>query len=118
MLKDKRTAVATRRTIVDTISSAFLPAEEMAEAAAALGAHCIGVMIEQRKKAMLPGHAGAEAMALIAEGTNKAIEAHRNFASAHRLLAALPGEYELPTALGPDCAPNSPFTSAVLRSVA
>lgn len=118
MSQERRIAAATRRTLADTVASAFIPTEESAEATAAHGAKCISVMIEQRRTAMLPPEAGAEALVLIAKGTHEALQSHLSFATAHKLLTDIPGQYGLPMGFGPDCAPNTPLFAGGLAAVA
>jgi hypothetical protein len=118
MSRHYRDAILARRTIVETVSAAFLPVEQSAQATIAHGAHCLSVLIEQRGKAMLPPHVGAEALSMIATATHLATEAHMNLAAAHRLLSDIPADMGLPMAIGPDCAPNKAFESARLQSVA
>jgi len=117
-MNDKRLAVVARRTIAETIAAAFLPTEKSAEATAAHGANCISVMMAERNRAQLAPGTGADALILVSQATTQALEACRDLAEAHRILAALPADLGLPVAVGADCAPNSPFTVGELRSVA
>ncbi|WP_380784820.1 hypothetical protein [Sphingomonas sp. R86521] len=97
----------TRDSAVNNVKSVFLPAEKSAESAAAHGARCIAVMIEERARARLPLDLGADALDHVVKGTNLAIEARRHFLTAHALLATLPGEIGATVAYGPDdCPPN------------
>lgn len=98
----------TRTEAVLNVKSAFLPAERSAESAAAQGARCIAVIIEERKRARLPFDTAAEALDQIVMATNMALESRKHFIAAHRLLAALPAAMGVEVAYGPDeCPPNS-----------
>ena len=113
----------TRTQAVDNVKSAFLPAERSAESAAAQGARCIAVIIEERARAKLPFDTAAEALDQIVLATTMALESRKHFIAAHRLLADLPARIGVEVAYGPDdCPPNTGELPAVepraLRAVA
>lgn len=103
----------TRTDAAEKVKSSFLPAERSAESAAVHGARCIAVMLEERTRARLPLDAGQEALEHVVRATNLALEAHRHFSDAHRLLATLSEQIGVTTAYGPDdCPPNKPLAEA------
>ena len=105
MLKERRNAVA-------NVGAAFLEAEKAADDAAARGARCVAIFIEERGRANLPPQIGRRALDLLGEGARQALAARQCFVEAHALLADLPGEIgirgSLDALFGDDtCPPNS-----------
>lgn len=97
----------TRGSAMSNVKNAFLPAENSAESAAALGARCIAVLIEERARARLPLDVGAEALAAVVEATNYALQARERFLSAHSMLAKIAVDLGAPMSYGVDECPNS-----------
>ena len=79
----------TRTDAGTTVAGAFLPVEEMAQMAAADGAKCLAVMIEQRIRAKLPADVGGDVLVLVAEAVQHQVAAANAFADAHRRLAEI-----------------------------
>lgn len=113
MLKERRTAV-------ENVKAAFLPAERAAETTAAMGARCVAIMIEERANANLPIATGAAAMGLVADALQLSLAARSKFVEAHLLLSRLPSEIGIAAYGGDECPPNEAFKSIepALRSVA
>lgn len=86
------------------VADAFLPVEHMAQTAAADGAKCLAVMIEQRMRARLPADVGAEVLTLVAEAVQHQVAAANAFAGAHKRLAELRDDLGLTIyGYGTDC---------------
>lgn len=102
-----------RSDVAAEVREAFRTAEAAAEHSAAAIARCVAVVIEARAKAKLPPIAAAEAIALIARGSQSAIDARQQMLAAHPLLTELGRELKV-ISFGPDggCVPNTPFTEA------
>ncbi len=102
-----------RSEVAVEVREAFRAAEAAAEQSAATIARCVAVIIEARAKAKLPPIAAAEAISLIAQASQGAIDARRHMLAAHPLLTELGRELKV-ISFGPDggCVPNSPFTEA------
>lgn len=100
-----------RSDVAAEVRDAFRAAETAAEQSAAAIARCVAVLIEARTKAKLPPIAGAEAIALVAKGSQSSLEARQHMLLAHPLLAELGRELKV-LSFGPDggCVPNVPFT--------
>lgn len=102
-----------RSDVAAEVRDAFRAAEAAAEHSAAAIARCVAVIIEARSKAKLPPIAGADAIALIAKGSQSSLEARQHMLAAHPLLTELGRELKV-ISFGPDggCVPNAPFTEA------
>lgn len=100
-----------RSEVAAEVREAFRTAETAAEQSAAAISRCIAVLIEARAKAKLPPVAAAEAIALIAKGSQSSLDARQHMLAAHPLLTELGRELKV-LSFGPDggCVPNSPFT--------
>lgn len=108
MTIDRKLNVLARRHSARVVAEAFMPAERGVEQAAIDGAHCIQVMIDERKKSRLHADVGADELVLVARGVTLALESYRAFATAHRTLIKIPAEHHMDEQFGPSCGENGP----------
>lgn len=103
----------TRIEVATDVQQAFHLAEQAVEASAAALARCTAILIEARGRAKLPPLAGSKMLALMAQGTQNAINARQQVLEAHPLLAELGRDIGV-LAYGPseECTPNQPFVGA------
>jgi tRNA U34 5-methylaminomethyl-2-thiouridine-forming methyltransferase MnmC len=115
MMTSKRTIVATRRTLGETLQNEFRPLEESADATAAKGFRFLALTLEQRAAAAMPVIAGETAIDLLYSACQRAYEAQAQLRQAHALWPAIAEQTGL---LAPECDPKGADEAVSLKIVA
>ncbi len=113
-MTSKRTIVAARRSLGETLKNEFRPLEESAEATAVRGFRFLALTLEQRSAAALPVIAGETAIDLLYSACQRAFEAQAQLRRAHALWPAIAEETGF---LAPECDPKGNDDAAPLKLV-
>lgn len=114
-MTSKRTIVAARRTLGETLQSQFRPLEESADATAVEGFRFLALTLEQRSAAALPPTAGEPAIDLLYSACQRAYEAQAQVRQAHALWPAIAEQTGF---LAPECDPKGAGDAIPLKIVA
>jgi hypothetical protein len=115
MMTSRRTIIAARRTLGETLKSQFQPFEESADATAVEGFRFLALALEQRSAAAFPPTAGEPAIDLLYNACQRAYEAQAQLRQAHALWPAIAEQTGF---IAPECDPKGAGDAAPLKIVA
>jgi len=115
MMTSKRTIVAARQTLGETLKNEFRPLEECADATAVQGFRFLALTLEQRAAAALPVMAGEAAIDLLYSACQRAYEAQAQLRQVHAMWPAIAEETGF---IAPECDPKGADDAVPLKIVA
>ena len=111
----KRTIIAARQALGETLKQEFRPLEQSADTTAIQGFRFLALTLEQRSAAALPATAGEPAIDLLYNACQRAYEVQAQLRQAHALWPAIAQETGL---IAPECDPKGADDAFPLKIVA
>lgn len=114
-MTSRRTIIAARQTLGETLKNEFRPLEQSADATAVNGFRFLALTLEQRSAAALPVTAGETAIDLLYSACQRAYEAQAQLRRAHAMWPAIAEQSGL---IAPECDPKGGDGAVPLKIVA